>query len=236
MNPHRSVCFFCVIAAGIAPAWADGLSLDRVYHPYVEPMEREIEWRTYGYPKDRDVGEHTQVHQFGYGQSLGERWFVEAYALVESRRGDTATADGWELELRRQLTEQGEYWADWGLIFEIEREHGDRWEASSGVLMEKEHGKWSTALNVLLRAEWGKGMDSELETRLVVQTRYRWSPLFEPAIELHAAEDTLAVGPVVLGTLRLGKRRTLHWEAGGYAGLRSDTPDRAFRAGLEFGF
>ncbi len=235
MNLQRCICF-CAMAAGVVPVWADGFSLDRVYHPYVEPMEREIEWRTYAYPAGHDVRERTRVDRFGYGQALGERWFVEAYALVGSKGGDAAAAEGWEFELRRQLTEQGEYWADWGLIFELEREHGDRWETSCGVLLEKEHGQWSTALNVLLEAEWGKGVNSELETRLAVQTRYRWSPLFEPAIELHAAEDTLALGPVVLGTVRLGNRRTLQWEAGIYAGLRGDTPDRAFRAGIEFGF
>lgn len=235
MNLRR--CFVvCVAAAGVAPAWGDGFALDRVYHPYVEPMEREIEWRVHGYPSDAGAGERSAVHRIGYGQAFGERWFGELYVTQESQGGAAPEAGGWEAEVRHQLTEQGEYWADWGVIIELEREHGDVWEASSSVLVEKEHGQWSSVLNVTLGAERGDRVDSELETRVAVQTRCRLSPLFEPALELHAAEDTLAIGPVVLGQLRLGKRRTLHWEAGIYAGLDDKTPDRAFRAGIEFGF
>ncbi len=232
----RARVIFCVMMAGGVPALADGFALDRVYHPYVEPMEREIEWRMRGYPADTDVGERLQMHQIAYGQAIGERWFGELYVVGESQAGAALEPEGWEAELRHQLTEQGEFWADWGLLFELEREHGDVWEASSGVLIEKEHGQWSTAVNVSLGVEWGRGIDRELETRLAVQARYRLSPLFEPAIELHAAEDTLAIGPAVLGELRLGNRRSLHWEAGVYAGLDDRTPDRSFRAGLEFGF
>jgi hypothetical protein len=51
------------------------------------------------------------------------------------------------------------------------------------------------ALNVTLGANGGR---NQSKARVTVQTRYRLSPLFEPAIELHAAEDTLAIGQVVL--------------------------------------
>lgn len=232
----RARLVFCLIGIGCAPARGDGFALDRVYHPYVEPKERELEWRAHGYPADADVGERMQVHRIAYGQAIGERWFGELYVVAESEGGGALAAEGWEVELRHQLTEQGEYWADWGLVFELERERGGVWEASSGVLVEKEHGRWSTTLNLSLGVEWGAGIDSEPETRLAVQTRWRLSPLFEPAIELHVAEDTLAAGPVVLGELRLANRRKLHWEAGFYSGFGARTPERAFRAAIEFGF
>lgn len=232
----RTCLILCAALAVIPSARADGFALGRVYHPYVEPLEREVEWRMYGHSSDSDVGERGQWHRIAYGQAIGERWFGEVYLMGE-RMGDGAlSVEGWEVELLHQLSEQGEYWADWGLLFEIEREHGDVWEASASVLMEKEYGQWSTTVNLSLGAEWGRGIDSELETRLAIQARRRLSPLFEPAIELHVGEDTAAIGPAVLGTLRLGNRRSLHWEAGLYAGLSDDTPDRSFRLALEFAF
>ena len=48
----------------------------------------------------------------------------------------------YEIEARWMLTEQGQYWADWGMLFELEKQHQiDNWEAKVGVLAEKEFGK-----------------------------------------------------------------------------------------------
>lgn len=218
-------------------AFGDGFAVGRVYHPYVSPLERELEWRAVIRDEAPDAPGVRQSHRLGYGQSLGSRWFGEIYLTGEQGGGESLSVDAFEAELLRQLTLQGEYWADWGLLLELERERGeDAWEASAGLLVEKEWGRWSTTVNLHLIGEWGGDIDNELENRLALQTRYRYSPALEPALELHSGEDTLAAGPVLLGDARLGGRRNLHWELGVFAGLDQRTPDRSLRATLEYEF
>jgi hypothetical protein len=226
------------IAVSLATtAGADGFAVDKVYHPYVEAMEQELEWRVVGQSEPTPGSPRKQLHRLGYGRALGDRWFGEVYLLAERPPGGGMRVEGYEVEARYQFTEQGEYWADWGFLFELEKEHGeDIWEAGGGVLVEKEHGQWSTAANLLLTAEWGDGIEDELESSLALQSRYRMSPAFEPGLEFHSAQGTRALGPVMVGDIRLGQRRTLRWELGAFVGLDGETPDYSFRAGLEYGF
>ena len=62
------------------------------------------------------------------------------------------------------------------------------------------------------------------------------SRFFEPGLELYSGEDSKGVGPVVLGSLRLGGRQQLMWETGVIFALDDDSPDRTFRLSLEFEF
>ncbi|HAU08968.1 MAG TPA: hypothetical protein DCS16_04440, partial [Gammaproteobacteria bacterium] len=100
-----------------------------------------------------------------------------------------------EFELKWQLTEQGEYSADWGLVFELE--HGveqDLDELSVGLLLEKEFGRWSATANLFAIQEWGEDIKSEFETAFGLQARYRYSRLFEPALEFYLGQDTIGLG------------------------------------------
>jgi hypothetical protein len=45
------------------------------------------------------------------------------------------------------VTEQGQYWADWGMLFELEKQHNrDNWELITGALFEKEFGRTSLTI------------------------------------------------------------------------------------------
>ena len=74
------------------------------------------------------------------------------------------------MEAKWQLTEQGEFWADWGMLFELEKEaNEDVWEFATAVLAEKEWGKWSGTANFYVLREWGSDIESEWETKLNLQ-------------------------------------------------------------------
>jgi hypothetical protein len=107
---------------------ADNLAIDKVYHPYVQAMEKEVEWRLVAAD-----GDHLQ--RLGIGRALTDRIFVEGY-LIAAEEGDTFRLQGYELETRLQLTEQGEYAIDWGLLLELEKAHEeDEYElATAGPL------------------------------------------------------------------------------------------------------
>ncbi len=135
------------------------------------------------------------------------------------------------------MSEQGEYVVDWALLFELERESdNDIWEYSTAVLLEKEFGRFSTTANIGVTYEWGDDIGNEVETSLALQYRYRYSPRFEPALELYLGQDTRGFGPVAMGAQRLGTMKALRWEAGIIFGMDNDTADYTLRAVLEYEF
>lgn len=214
---------------------ADGLIVDKIYDPYVQPLEKEIEWR--GIYAADDSEPDKQKHFFAFGKSVSERWWIEGYAIGEKESGSSFSIDAYEIEAKWQLTEQGEYAADWGVLFEIERETSDNaWEASVGVLVAKEFGRWTGSANLLGIYEWGGGIDNEFETVLRSQAKYRHTAAFEPALELFLGEDTKAAGPAIMGIRRFTAGRKLKWEFGVALGLDSDSADSTARVVLEYEF
>ncbi len=214
---------------------ADGLVVDKIYDPYVQPLEKEIEWR--GIYAADDSEPDQQKHFFAFGKSVSERWWIEGYAIGEKESGGSFSIDAYEIEAKWQLTEQGEYAADWGILFEIERETSENvWEASVGVLVAKEFGRWTGSANLLGVYEWGGGIDNEFETVLRAQAKYRHAAAFEPALELFLAEDTKAFGPAIMGIRRFSAGRKLKWELGVAFGLDSDSADETVRTVLEYEF
>jgi hypothetical protein len=178
-----------------------------------------------------------QVHQFAIGRSLSDRLFAELYLIGGKDRARGFETEAFEAELKWQLTEQGEYAADWGLLFEYEDEfRDDIQEISVGLLAEKEYGAWSGAMNFLVIREWGKDIVAEYETALNTQLRYRYSQNFEPGIEMYLGQNTRAIGPVVQGNIATGIRKALHWEAGVIFGLDAESADITFRFLTEYEF
>ncbi len=226
------------LAGQASPVLSDGSVIDKVYHPYVEQLEWELEWRiTHENENPRSGVEQTQLHQFALGHGIGEYLYAEAYLIGQRTADDSLGLYAYELEVLWQLSEQGEYVLDYGLLFELEKEHDeDVWEYSTLLLLEKEFGRFSATANLGLIYEWGDDIDNEWESSLAVQGRYRLSPRLEPAVELYMGQDTLGLGPVLMGRERLGAARALRWEAGIIVGLDSDTADYTFRLLLEYEF
>lgn len=210
-------------------AQADGSAIDKVYHPYVQPLEKEVEWRMI-------IAEGDSLQKLSYGQSLTDRLYVEAY-LTATEDNDNFRLNSYELEAKWQLTEQGEYAIDWGVVTELEKSNiHDQWEAATALLMEKQWGRWIGAANFWLEYEWGDDIEEEFETALSMQARYRMSAKFEPAIEFYGGAETRALGPVALGDVRFSAGKKLHWEAGVLFGVGKQSPDATLRFLTEFEF
>ncbi len=233
---QRLLASFSVIAALVISSVvsADGLSIDKVYHPYVQPLERELEFRWLYF--DQNAGGNNQIYRLGYGQSVSQSWFLEAY-VIGDKNNNNGSINAYEFEAKWQLTEQGEYAADWGLLFEYERGR-DRSvrEFSTTLMVEREWGRIVGTGNFSLAFESGADVNNELETSTAMQVRYRYSRALEPAIELYSSQDTFAIGPVIMGEQRFGIRKKLHWELGLIAGISNETPDATLRALAEFEF
>jgi len=216
-------------------ATADGVVVDKIYDPYVQPLETEIEWRLINQVDEQNPDVQKQL--FGFGRSLSDRWSVEIYAIAQESAGENFSINTYELEAKWQLTEQGEYAFDWGLLFEVEREIEENgWEVSTNLLAARDFGRTTVTANLGLVYEWGERVQDEIETRLGMQMRYRLNEAFEPAIELHVGQDTTAIGPAIGGLFRIAERRKLRWELGLFAGISERSPDRILKANVEFEF
>ena len=209
--------------------------LNRVYHPYVEQHEREIEYGAVW----RDVtNESVLLQRAGMGYAWSEHWFGEVYLLTESVTHEGEQIRGYEAEIKWQMTEQGEYWADWGVLLEAGSARDiSRKELAIGLLMEKEiTPEWIGTMNVFAEYEFGNDINDEFETALRAQLRYRYSSAFEPAIELYLDDQDWAVGPAFTGIQKISAKKQLRWELGWLFGLDADTPDNSIRLGIEFEF
>ena len=97
---------------------ADGVVVDKVYHPYVLPNEKEFEWR---FMSRKTESSSLLGQRIAYGQSINETVMVEGYLVGEKTTTEGFNLQAYEVEVRWMLTEQGELWADWGMLFEVEK-------------------------------------------------------------------------------------------------------------------
>lgn len=226
-----------LVLLGASQVHADGVVVDKVYHPYVDALESELEYRSIVQGEQRGLATPGQLHQLSLGTAFGSRMFAEVYAIAERPRSGGMELAAWEVELKWQLSEQGEYWADFGVLVEYENERNlDVEEFTLALLAEKEWGNWSSVANFHVINEWGDDINPEVETILALQARYRYSRLFEPGIEFYAGQNTRGIGPVLQGTFTTGIRKSVHWEAGLILGLDDKSADSTWRFLLEYEF
>jgi len=214
--------------------YADNFTVDKVYHPYVLPFEREFEWRLTS--RQNDDG-NVLMQRFSFGHALSEFMILETYLVGARDENEDFGLESYEVELRWMMTEQGRYWADWATLFEAEKQHNtDDWEVKAGILTEKEFGQFSLTTNVSLVYEWGQTVENEWESEFKAKFRYRWIPEVQPGLEVYVAEDFIGVGPAFMGIKRFDRQKQLKWELGFIAGLNGDSKDHTLRMSLEYEF
>lgn len=219
----------CLLLVSL-PLYAD---VDKVYDPYVHKGELEVETR--GVHQFDNENKHKV--KFGVGYGFTDRWFVEGYGIFEQETGSHLKLEEVELENKFQLTEQGEYWADFGALVEVEKKLGhDKWELKAGPLLEKQIRRWVVTGNLFLEKQFGsERTTSSVQVLGAARLKYRLSPSLEPALEYYADQDTQSLGPVLSGGWHWG-RSPVHWEAGVLAGLTGGSSDISVRWLLEFEF
>ncbi len=217
-------------------AQADSFVVDKVYHPYVLPNEQEFEWRLFS--RQADDGNKLTQH-IAYGFSLSERVVFEGYILGErdANDADDYGLKSYEAEIRWMLTEQGELWADWGTLFELEKQHDSNdWEATAALLFEKEIGKTSLTMNLFMTYEWGDNTRDRIKNEFRLQYRYRFMPQLQPAFELYTGHNYLGAGPAFMGIQRFDRQKQLKWEMGFIIGFNGNNKDNTLRVAVEYEF
>jgi len=209
--------------------------VDKVYHPYVELDTYEFETRIISL-LDSELAANFSIYRFGFGKDLTDKLFVEFYLIGARNTSQNLEVEAYEIEALYQFTEQGEYWVDFGLLFEIEREReSQEWEGNIGFLFEKEFGRWSAALNIHSQYIYEDDKEHGWDGSQSFQWRYRYSSTIEPGVEIYSDSKNIFIGPVLLGQIKL-EHSQLNWEVGLVTELNHSTNESVLRALIEYEF
>lgn len=221
----------------------------KVYTPYVEYREFEIEYRPSITIDSDDAEDNEQKHLVGIGYGVTEWWFTELYAEWEREAGagESTNFEAFEWENRFQLTTPGEYWADFGLLVEYERTDSGSSpdELAVALLFAKQLSKFDATYNLEFAREIGNGAGSDVELAHRFQLKYRLDPAFEPGIEVFGEfgpiddmpdfdEQEHYVGPIVAGVIPLNDSGLkLKYNAGYLFGVSDGAEDGVVKAIIE---
>jgi len=226
------------LALGLLAVPGAKAGIDKVYDPLVELGEVELEARGL-YASDADPQrDGAQKTKIGLGYGLTSRVFIEGYVELEKPPVGDYEVEAYELEAKFQLTEQGRYFADFGLLTELEKvREADEWEFKLGPLIQKPFGNWMATLNLLGETKFGADAERSGDWEFLGRARLKYlsSPRFEPGIEYYVDDDTRALGPTAYGRLRLSGSE-IHWQLGWLFGLDSSTADNTLRWQMEWEF
>ena len=215
---------------------------DKVYRPIVEKGETEIEIRGGYFDLHGEADEYAWVADFGY--AFTNRWKSELVFEYEGETGEGAGPEAVEWENLIVLTNQGEHWADVGLLIEAEHTFSAAPEEFKlGLLLEKEIGPTIADLNLLAVREFGGGASGETELEYRWQLKWRGNEALEWGVQgfggmgsfQHFGEDDgHSIGPAIFGVQRLANGNKVAYDAAILGGLNDAAPDLTLRFNLEF--
>ncbi len=230
----------------------------RVVSPYeVDYGEFEIEHNGSAVFDRRPDNTGNRSYTLELGTGLTSWWHSELELGFEREAGSGQPTMLTQIvtENMFQLTQPGQYFADFGFYVEYGQSlTRGRYAASNqvtfGPLIAKDIGRTTNTLNLFFSRQLGPNQTSQnLNFTYAWQTRWNiWQPL-SPAIEIYGdagplgasprfQQQQLMIGPVGVGSLRLndlglGKSGKLKYELGWLFGATSASPQGALRWRLE---
>jgi high-affinity iron transporter len=235
------------VAAGVAFVAPRAEAAHVVYSPVLEEGEVAVELRGHHDFDSREDVDGGQQFKLDLEYTPNAWWRTELLGEWEKEPGESleATEIAWENVF--QLTPQGKYWMDLGLLAEYAHTLEDDGEDALelGLLAEKQFAATVLTANLVFEREFEGGAETEME----YAARYRWrmSQACEPGIEFYgdlgdwgdngrASDHGHQAGPAVLGKLRAGPKSAFKYEAAVLFGLTDAAPDTTVRFLLEYEF
>ena len=214
-----------------------------VYSPLVEYGEKAIEIRGHYDIDPSPELDGGQAYKIEYEWTPAERWLTELLVEYEREPGENLAATEIASENVFQLTEQGKYWADFGLLaeFAYSLERGGANAFEFALLGQKDWGRNEFRLNMVFEQEIEDDADLEIEYRW--QYRYRMDERFEPGVEMYGGagewgdlgdfnEHEQQIGPGLYGKFRTDDG-AVRYEVALLFGLTGETPAETVRFMIE---
>jgi high-affinity iron transporter len=230
----------------VVPHHANAGPASKVYTLNVEKGEIELELLGGTYDDDRnDIdGERGEKLAIGYG--ITTWWKSEIEMEWHKSAGESTSYDATAWTNVFQLTEQGQYWMDFGWYaeFAFPDEHNEAKALETGPMFQKEIGRTVNNLNLIWVRDFGSQADHETTFEYTWQTRVKGNPWLEFGAQgmgefgnwsnmnsPHDQEHKL--GPAVFGEYKNGKNK-IKYDAAVLVGVTDDTPDTTLRFELEY--
>jgi len=245
----RRHCLIIGLPVLISPAIATADLTDiKVYSPLVEKDERELEIIGNATFDDDAQAHGSQHHEFELGFGLTERWATSLTASLIKPAGDSLRYDivGWENTI--QLAEEGQYWVDLGVHFEIELE--DEEDRANNLefrfILERTAGGYQHTVNVNIEQQWGRHAQEDLEIEYIWRSRRIIAPHVQAGFEAFGDLGELAdieplreqehrVGPALYYDLELGSI-ALEGKLAWLFGLTPGSADHTLHWQMQFQF
>jgi hypothetical protein len=240
-----------ILAFAISPARADIGEL-RVYSPIIETGVAELEYRG-ARTIDSDSSKNgAEIQKVSLGYAPTSWWFAEVYGNWARDPGGSLHFDGTEWESFFQLTEPGEYWANFGVFLEYERvanRRTDSDEFAIGPMIEHDFGPITANLNLVLTRQLGPVIEQRgIGLRYALQSRWRLMPAFQPALQFFGDVGSIShltpirehehlIGPGAVGKFALGfMPGNVEYDVAYLFGITRDSPSGVIKLILEYEF
>lgn len=235
----------CALGGVLLMSPVDARADHKVYSPIVEQGETEFEFRIHNKFDDDDSIDGAQAMKLTAGYGLTSRWFSEVVLEWEDEPGESTELEAIEWENIFQLTEQGRYWADWGLLAEyVDTQHGENDKLELGLLMGKSMSNTLLNVNLIMEREIGSGAEKSIEMEYGWEFRWRLDRRFEPGIQAYGDLGELddiefdgehLLGPAVFGSVYLNQTK-FNYDFAFLFGLNKHAPDALARMQVEIEF
>jgi len=205
-----------------------------VYEPYVEYGEKEMELYMQYTDDSNDVIDGSQQYVLEFAHGIRPNLFVEAKVIFDKYSDSDLDTKAIGVEAIYQVTEQGQYIVDVGLLAEVVYSIDDSEieEVEFGPLLSHDFGASTLTANII--AEYERE-EKKIEGGLNLQWKWRYSSDMEPAVELYTNEYVTIAGPVLMGEIKTGQTK-LGYQVGWLAGIDNASPDNTFKLALEYEF
>lgn len=219
----------------------------QVYSPNIVLGEQELEARSFSsWGTGPQTGSERGL-KLAYGRAFTPWWATEVYATAEQEYGETLKLEEFEWENRFQLTPQGKYWVDVGLLNEneIPRYSEDPYEIKLGPTFEKDVGRFTTLLDVLAARQYGSNAAPGVELEYRARLEYRWRRTLSPLIEAYGqpvgrigayGRARNQIGPGVTGQFLAGAGHSLRYAVVALFGASRAAPNATLVLRLEYEF
>jgi|SRR5579859_680488 len=212
-----------------------------IYSPYVTQGQSEVEFRGHQVSDGDPTLQGERTYEISVAHAFTSWWRPEVYlGTYERQPGQPNSFDGHEFENVFQLSDAGQYWADFGFLASYERKSqpGVTSKVEFGPLIEKQVGHIRQRLNFIWEKEVGGDADPKYAFRSAYLFTYSFTQALAPGFEAYyrPADSSHQLGPALYGEIPSSSGNELEYSAALVFGLNKGAPNRTFVLRLEYEF
>ncbi|MFI4921515.1 MAG: hypothetical protein ACHQAZ_07725 [Gammaproteobacteria bacterium] len=239
-NKHLAATLL-LAAAALTNLTAHASDDFNIYSPYVTAGQSEVEIRGHQTTDSDPALQGERANEISIAHAFTSWWRPEGYlGMYERQPGSANTYVGHEFENVFQLTDAGEYWADFGFLasYEYKSQPGDVSTLEFGPLFEKQTGHIRQRLNFIWEKQLGSGAEHKYEFRSAYLMTYNLGSGLAPGFEAYyrPSDQSRQLGPALYGEIPTSRGNEFEFSTALLFDLNKGAPNRTLALRLEYEF